>query len=615
MTASRAERAARCAAVWLCASLLGGCALWRHDDAGKPAAPALPPSVQLEVQAPSEVRELLQDQLDLARLPRLAAGQEVSENELQRLIEVAPEQARSLVETQGYFNAEITVERLPDTTPPRVRVTVQPGPRTQVSSVDVQIRGPLAESAAAGDDMAVARERRVRDGWALQPGAVFTAAGWSGAKASALAVLRAEAYLSADWARTQATVDAQAHQARLTLEAESGPQFRTGDLRIQGLQHQDEAVVRNLADFPPGTPATEQVLLDFQERLQKSGLFEGATVLVDPATSPDPAAAPVTVQLTEQRLQQATVGVGINANTGPRVTLDHEHRRVFGQALTARNRFEFGAVRRGWDGELSTQTLPGLYRNFVGGTLERLISDADEVNSVRLRIGRAQDKKRLTRTLFAEMERSTTRTTAEPITRSQTNALSLQFQSTWREVDDVLLPTRGRVLTAQLGAGQASSNPGETGPFGRLYGRVNQYWALPHSWYAQGRLELGQVFVRDTVAAPESLRFRAGGEESVRGYSYRSLAPTVNGVVSSGNVLFTTSAEIAHPLTARFPALWGAAFIDAGRSAQHWNDLKAAVGVGVGLRYRSPVGPLSLDLAYGEELRQFRVHLTAGVAF
>ena len=60
--------------------------------------------------------------------------------------------------------------------------------------------------------------------------------------------------------------------------ADSGPLFRTGALVVQGLQRQDEINVRNLAGFEPGTPATEVLLLDYQERLQRAGLLRCADV-------------------------------------------------------------------------------------------------------------------------------------------------------------------------------------------------------------------------------------------------------------------------------------------------------------------------------------------------
>jgi translocation and assembly module TamA len=123
------------------------------------------------------------------------------------------------------------------------------------------------------------------------------------------------------------------------------------------------------------------------------------------------------------------------------------------------------------------------------------------------------------------------------------------------------------------------------------------------------------VFASDRVGVPDTLLFRAGGDESVRGYAYRTLGPIVNGVVTSGRVTATGSVEIARPISPKRPQFWWAAFIDAGQAANRWSELHPAFGYGVGLRWRSPVGPLRIDLAYGEEVRKLRMHLSVGIAF
>jgi translocation and assembly module TamA len=126
---------------------------------------------------------------------------------------------------------------------------------------------------------------------------------------------------------------------------------------------------------------------------------------------------------------------------------------------------------------------------------------------------------------------------------------------------------------------------------------------------------VGQVFGADGVQVPETQRFRAGGDDSVRGYAYRSLTPQIAGVDVGGRVLGTASIEIAHPLSPSLPSLWGAAFVDAGTAAARWRDYKPEWGAGLGLRWRSPVGPLRADVAYGEAVRQWRLHLSVGIAF
>ncbi|MBZ8142974.1 outer membrane protein assembly factor [Rubrivivax gelatinosus] len=579
-------------------------------EAAASAAAKAGPVLELRVLAPDELRGLLEQSLDLARLPALAGDRTLPQREIDRLVAAAPEQVRSLVETEGFFTPEIVVEQLPGS-PPVVEVRVEPGPRARVRQLKIEVQGALAEALARGDAGAADSDEALRDDWPLDSGEPFRNAEWTSAKRAALARLRAQGYARAEWVSTLARVDASAHVVDLELVADSGPLFRTGGLRIRGLKTHDEATVRNIANFRPGTPATEQLLLDFQERLQRSGLFTSASVQLD-ARAEDPEQATVTVRLRERELQEATFGIGVSSEVGLRGTVEHVHRRVFGQALTARNNFELGSVRRSWAGELSTHTLPGLYRNLVGGTAERIESSTDIVSSVRLRLGRAQESPRIDRLIFVEAERSLRE--LEDGSRTDSDALSLHYHGIWRDVDNVLLPTEGLVFSGQIGGGRARSDPGGTGPFVRAYGRMVAYRPIG-GWFGQARLEFGQVFARQDVLPPDSLLFRAGGDGSVRGYEYRSLAPTENDIVSGGKVLATASVELAHPLLERMPQLWGTVFVDAGRAAERWQDYEPAVGYGVGLRYRSPIGPLSLDVARGQETGSVRLHLSVGVTF
>src|SRR5690606_33924717 len=166
-------------------------------------------------------------------------------------------------------------------------------------SVEVDAVGALKTAADAGQPAAVATLEGLRRDWPLKPGEAFRQGDWSSAKSGTLARLRAEGYPAASWADTSARVDADANRVQLSLVADSGPLFHLGEIRVEGLERYDEASVRNAANFAPGASYSEKTLLDFQERLRKVGLFEGAVA----TTEPDPAqadAAPVTVQVREQ---------------------------------------------------------------------------------------------------------------------------------------------------------------------------------------------------------------------------------------------------------------------------------------------------------------------------
>lgn len=123
------------------------------------------------------------------------------------------------------------------------------------------------------------------------------------------------------------------------------------------------------------------------------------------------------------------------------------------------------------------------------------------------------------------------------------------------------------------------------------------------------------MFLRPGMVVPESLRWRAGGDESVRGYRFRSLGPVVDGAVGSGETLLTTSVEIARPFLESMPSLWGAVFIDGGNAAPGFAQLDPVWGYGLGVRWRSPVGPLRVDLAWPERRNQPRLHFSIGIAF
>lgn len=597
--------------------MLGGCGTLRAPaaDPSSPAAAAAPEAAALrvEVDAPGDLRALLVRHLDLTRLGTLSRGDAVSDGEWSRLIDAAPLQVAELLRTEGFFSPQVDVAR--DEAPPgdraqSLRLKVEPGPRASISRVTLEVQGPLQAAAEAGDERARALLQDLREGWALPSGAPFRNATWNSAKAATLARLRSRGYATATWNGTAAEVDAPQHRVRLFLVLDSGPLFIAGPIEVEGLVTHEAASVRNLAEFKPGTPITEALLLDYQERLQKSGLFESVNVThdTDPANA---AASRVLVRLREQPLKVVTLGVGFSANTGPRTTVELIDRRVFGYPLRARTNLEVAGLKRSLAVELSTHPQRGLFRNVAGLTIERLATDTDVVTSQRIRLGRARDSQQFEQFVFGEVERAS-RTT--DTTRNDTIAVSANAHGVLRRLDSVILPTTGYTLAVQAGLGHSHASTGISGPFTRAYARLTGYRPLGSSWFGEARIELGKVFSASNVSIPDSQLWRAGGDDSVRGYAYRDLGPVVDGTVTSGSVLFTSSLELSRPIVDTLPSLLGAVFIDAGRAANSFGGLSPAIGTGIGLRWRSPVGPLKLDWAWARELQRGRLHFSIGIS-
>ncbi|MEK8050164.1 BamA/TamA family outer membrane protein [Ideonella sp. DXS22W] len=603
------------------AAVASGCALL--PPVGSPGATATTPttpsamrtasapasSVRVLVDAPSELKPLLERHLDLSRLQDLPDDETLGAAEWARLIAATPAQVRELLQTEGYFDPVVQVQR--GDTAAHVQLRVQPGPRVRVAGLTLAFEGELSQRLEAGDTDAQALRRALDEVARPLGDAAFRNPAWADAKQALVGRLRAAGYAGAALNGSSADIDTAALTARLYVVLDSGPLFRAGPVQVKGLDAHDEATVGYLAGFGAGTPLTEARLLAYQERLLQTGLFDTVSVSFDPNPA-HAAAAPVLVRVAEKPLQQATVGVGYSANTGPRATLEHTHRRLFGSALTLHDKVEWGRDSQTWSGDLLTHPAQGFYRNLLGVQIERVRSDTDIVLSQRLRLGRTQDTPRFERTLFAELLRSRQSDAAGV---STAEALSGNAHFVWRELDSITLPTRGYSLSLQTGAGQARADSGD-GPFGRLYARLTGYHPLGAQWYGQARVEAGGVIKREAQVVPDALGFRAGGDDSVRGYAYRSLAPVdASGNTLSGTLLLTGSVELARPISAALPAVWGAVFVDAGRAVDHWRDYSAAWGYGVGVRWRSPIGPLRADLAYGQELRKLRLHMSVGIAF
>ena len=602
----------RLVAALLLLAALGGCATKTQQpppQAPAPAAPDIPadaPAVySLDIRVDDDrnnrLRDLLQANLDLARYRASEAA--LSRVELARLASAAPSQAETLLETEGYFNAKADVDRDPaDDT--KLRLTVHPGPVARVSKVDIEFTEGLAN-----DEVKALRDT-LRRAWPLKDGAAFTQSQWASGKSDLLLRARSGGFPLARWGETAARVDPDAQTAELHLVLASGNRAKLGTLRIEGLKRQNREAVERLAGFDKGDPYTEQQLSEFQERLAKTQLFDAVRVQLMPE-APDPdGTTPVQVVVTESSLQQATVAVGYHSNTGPSISVEHLHRRPFDLPVRARTKLQYSRDLRGAELELSSHPQPDLHRNLASLQYEQDKTGDTDATNLGIRLGRLYESTQDERLTYVELLRARETANAQVNTNL---AISLNQQWIRRRLDSTLLPTDGYQALALIGGGQVrGGGTDDSGPFARMQFKLGYYKPLG-GWFGSARAEVAQVVAHDRVGVPEKLLFLAGGDESVRGYAYRSLGPQKDGLTVGGRVLATGSLEMAHPIIASFPSLWGAVFVDAGNAASRWTDYKAVLGYGAGVRWRSPVGPLRVDFARAQETGKWRLHFSVGI--
>lgn len=565
----------------------------------------------IEVKAPTEVRELLERHLELRRY---RAVTDLDEAELARLIVLAERNVRNLVGTLGYFSPRISITREGTEQRPNIVVAVEPGEFTRTGSVAIDFSGNIAESTDTG---AVAQREGIRRDWRLPIGQRFTQDSWDSAKTQALRELVVRRYPAGRLSDSLADIDATTQRAALSLTLDSGPLYRLGPMQVKGLKRYDPQLVPRLARLEPGSVYDQNRLLEAQQRLASSGYFDSASIFIDPES--DPLAAPVQVQVREAPLQKVVLGIGAATDTGPRTSVEYTHHRVPGIDWRATTKLQL--ERKSPFAQTEWTAIPDEdgWRWGALGRTERLDDNELITRAQRLRVGKSQAGDRIDRNVYLQYDRAGVQpASGTSISNSDSgdgSAISGNYVWTGRYFNNLPFPDKGYGLGLELGGGITLDSKRQ--PFVRTAGRWMGVKTLTGSRIAL-RAEGAAVVAADSARVPSTLLFRTGGDNTVRGYGYRDIGvQRADGLIGPGRYMAVGSVEWQRPMLRNgLPSEWeNTLFVDVGSVADRPQDLKPVVGLGTGVRWRSPIGPLQIDLAYGVKTQQFRLHMSVGFVF
>ena len=564
------------------------------------------------VRAPKEVREMLEKHMELKRY---RAVTDLDEIELERLTVLAERNVRNLVGTLGYFSPDIRITREGGVNErPVIVVAVEPGQATVIGPVAMTFAGDIANSP---DSDAIAQRQEIQGDWRLPTGQPFTQDQWSSAKTQALRQLVARRYPAGRLAGSLADVDAPSHTASLRVDLDSGPLYRLGPMQVSGVERYDPVLVPRLARLNQGEVYDLSRLVDAQLRLASSGYFDSAYVFINPDN--DPLAVPVQVQVREAKLQKIILGVGVTTDSGPRASLEHTHLRVPGIGWRAVTKLQL--EKNSPSAQTEWTSIPD-EANWRWGVLARVerIDDKELITQAqRLRFGRSQIGDRIDRNIYLQYDRANVQGAGllgnSASATGDGSALTANYVWTGRYFDTLPFPGRGYALGVELGAGTTLGEDRQ--PFTRTVGRWLGIKPLESGRIAM-RAEAGAVLAKDTANIPATQLFRTGGDNTVRGYGYRDIGIALaNGVIGPGRYLAIGSVEWQRPITlkGRSSEFEHTVFVDAGAVADKPQDLRPSFGVGTGVRWKSPIGPLQIDLAYGLKVKQARLHISVGFVF
>ena len=552
---------------------------------------------RVELDAPKELREMLRDGLQLLQWRE---DPQMSPELLQRLAEEAVKQAAEAVATRGYFNATVTYEVNRGATPWVVTLHVDPGSRSVVREVELLFSGP-----AASDPAAEALFRKIRREWLLRRGEPFTQKDWEDAKRDALRKLSAWRYAAARIAASEARIDPETRSASLRVELDSGPPFRFGPVEVSGTRRYPDAIVENLSPTRPGEEFDRNLLVLYARRLLESGYFAGARV--DTPAEPKYAdAAPVRAGVIEGSSQNIETGISYNTDTRLRFEVRHRNVDIFDSAWRLKSELRLDEAIRQARVDLDSPPRAGAsWRNhFVSVKDQTIQQERDTELAVGVSLNWATQATPSSLIISAHVEEQH----VEEQLIEKRHAVYFGFRRTWRQTDDLISPRSGYLGIVTAGG----APPGlASRQFSRGTAQLALFLPLARRSDLALRGEVGAVWAEERSGIPSTFLFRTGGDNTVRGYAFESLGVGLGNAVVGGRYMAVGSVEYIQWLAES----WGAAvFVDAGDA---WDSgrFDPVIGAGFGGRFRTPIGPVRADLAYGEQTKTWRVHFSVGFTF
>ncbi|MDK9781079.1 autotransporter assembly complex protein TamA [Vibrio sp. B172a] len=496
----------------------------------------------------------------------------------------------------GYYHAKISYTITKDND--ELIVNVKPGEPVRIKMMDVVISG---EAEKDEEFTNLINKSRLKEGRILNQGE------YDALKSGIRNLALQRGYFNGDFKLSRLEIVPELNEANVRLHYDSGIRYHFGTVEILGSQIWEDRV-DSLRPFKTGEPYLVSEVGEYNQNLSNTDWFSSVFVEPDLSKLDDGRDLPIKVSLAPAAKNQLETGIGYSTDTGVRGTLKWKKPWVSArghsfdtalslskpeQTITAGYKIplddvlheyyqlQFGlkhldnrdteslesnlAVERHWitdGGWHKTLYVRHLYENFSQGLQE------DGVQFV---------------LPGASFSRTRTRGGNMPMWGDK--------QSVTVEYGDPALLSETRVL--------------------RLLGRTSWIRGIGQNHRGLFRLEGGANITDEFEKLSPSLRFFAGGDNNIRGYGYESISPTdASGALTGAKYMVTSTLEYQYRVTGNW---WGAVFYDIGDAFNETPVWKS--GAGVGIRWASPVGPVSFDFAWGldsEPDPEFRIHFSLG---
>jgi translocation and assembly module TamA len=475
--------------------------------------------------------------------------------------------------------------------------TINPGLPVHIHQIEIQVQGE-----AETDPAFKTWVQKIP----IHPGDILNHADYEKIKNEFNALALELGYLKHQMLEKTLRVNTETRLAEIKLIFDSGPQHYFGDLHIEQTVLEPIFVERYL-QIEPGEPYINKALAATYNALSESSYFSRVDLQPDMEATVNHQ-VPLTIKLTPKEKHDYRIGVGFDTDLGPLATAGYKNRRVnrYGHQITTD--LDLSPVLSTFEARYILpfiQPVTDQVSIGIGYKLEQPDSFESEMAKFSLQYQHLLPES-WKQTLFWDWSREKFTVSKE----TQVTHLSV-LGGRWQKTvsNRAKRPTRGYLIDLAL-SGALQPILSDTS-FLQLTLNSKQITPLPWDARLITRANLGATLSREFSRLPSSYRFYTGGTQTIRGYSYKSLGPRDHdGEIIGGQFLTVASIEYEHFINDQ----WGiATFVDAG-NAFNSDFITVKYGIGLGIRWQSPIGQLRLDVAFPSDTAYsfIQFHFAAG---
>ena len=526
-----------------------------------------------------------------------------SAGSLRRYASTAEAQVEEALRALGYYSPmiqwEVVEQPGDDETPARLVLTVQPGEPVRVRSRQVSIEGP----ASRDPDFVGTLPEKPSEGDVLNHGQYSTLRQTIQNRATRLG------YFDGEFTTRRLEVNPEQHTADISLVFRSGVRYRLGEVSFKEGHGFEEQLLERFVRFEPGEIYHADKVARLSGDLSNSGYFSGVDIDASPGKAEE-GVIPVSVDLTTRPPRSVAAGVGFSTDVGPRFSGNWREHWINPMGHRRGAQTELSAPRQNVGAWYELPLDPPMTDSIrLSAGYQR--EDIEDVESELLTLGQ-QWKHQLDNGWLqvASIRWEGERFRIGDDDPEQSSLLLPGLGYSKLQADSPLDPSRGyRIQFDVTGSHRAVISDVDILHANVL---VKGLYTLADNHRFLSRFQFGGVATNRFSDVPPSLRFFAGGDQTVRGYGYETLSPrNSEDVAIGGRYLMVGSVEYQYEFTENWRV---AAFVDEGNAMDDLSD-PLATGAGLGIRWISPVGPLRLDVAKGLDPEfggEWRIHFSMG---